>query len=222
MNGALNIQPLREADLTSLRLASQVGIAAAAPFVLWAIAGALFAEPGAGMIVGTVFGTALIIRTTTEATQADAEHTLKLAHAAELSRIEVKEREAALPKRSRAGRQVLPATIAQPVPDPEEEDRVLMAADVRYVFEQGIRRGTFARADFIVAGKARLKLPSGDELTRPKFEQVIASLMADGLLVKGVNGSPALPGQSGRQVGGKALPDEMPIVITDAKRIGGV
>lgn len=198
VNGALHVAPLRDVvDLSSMRLALQIGLGAAAPFALSLITDLAAGQPGAGFVVGGAFGSALIIRTAIEASQMDSEHALKLAHARALSAIEVREREAQLPAKRRPASPPPRPAIAAPVPDPEEEQRVLMAEDVRYIFEQGVRRGSFARSSFITPGKARLRLPSGDELSRPRFEQIISLLMADGLLIKGLNGSPTLPGQAG-------------------------
>lgn len=203
-DGALHIGSMQGlADFSSLRLAVQIGIGAAAPFALSLITELAAGQPGAGLVVGGAFGSALIIRTAIEASQMDSEHALKLAHARELSRIEVREREAQLPaKRKPASPPPRPA-IAAPVPDPEEEQRVLMSADIQAVLEAGIRKGSFARTEFIQVGRPRMKLPSGDELTRPKFEMIIAALLSDQLLVRGPNGSPALPGQASRQAVGQ-------------------
>lgn len=219
-DGALQIQTVHGlSDLSSLRLSLQAAAAVGAPFVLALATSAIWQQPGAGLVIGTAFATAMIIRTITEAQQMDAEHQVKIEHARRLSQLEADERKALIPRRRQAGRQARPA-IAQPVPDPEEEDRVLLASDARFVYELGIRQSSFARASFVKVGQPRLKLPSGDELTRPKFEQIIASLLADNLLVRGLDGSPTLPGNwlAGGQAGGQR--DFPQRIADDAKRVG--
>ncbi|MCA1553801.1 MAG: hypothetical protein LC737_05440, partial [Chloroflexi bacterium] len=182
INGALRPTPTQaRVDWTAVRLSMQVGAAVAAPFILASLTEAVAHYGGAGVIVGAAFGTALVKLTADEAAHINAERTIALEQARELARIEMLEREARLPRWPKYSR-ALRGVVQQPVPDGDEADEPELS-DEDYLLDHGKRLGSFARADFIKPNQPRMVLPSGDELTRPRFEQIIRRLLESGQLV---------------------------------------